>query len=503
MAKRYVLLLASALCVRGQGIDFDALDALNAETNGPHYNQLEGPFVAAAALPGYSDSLSLGNIAIEVPTCGSADTYLGVRIFTSGQFNTTRCLEACSGVGACQFVNVYNLRENSNLVGQFCALYSRAWDASYAYNVGQYRGNSLFTISDSYAFANLLRPATPAQCPDEECKREIVKCFNNGPAQASAYCSQLTPFTTTVATTTPTSTTSIATTVIVATQRTTQTITVTATQTVPSSTTTVSGYYTGNAQQAKRAPSSSSSIVVATPSCIATTNYPPDRITSACSCIGVPAKTVRVTQTAAAMTTTNTNTVRATTTVTVATTSVTTTVTVTGGVATATLPAATPSPLDFEAADQSGTWTWATNNPQGWDLGVVSTPDRTNQPTRAFRVVDSQYLGFAVLTSVQGFNLQPGATYQLSLLVQTTVLDAGNTASRIYLSMFSSTGNCGAAFNPISGGVPAGNGWYRFSFNFVVVQQQDTNCKIGVTYTRNQGTATHYVDNFSVAKISN
>ncbi|KAK7959247.1 uncharacterized protein PG986_004101 [Apiospora aurea] len=56
---------------------------------------------------------------------------------------------------------------------------------------------------------------------------------------------------------------------------------------------------------------------------------------------------------------------------------------------------------------------------------------------------------------------ETGAMGIQSLLVQTTVLDAGNTASRIYLNMFSSTGNCGAAFNPIAGGVPAGNGWYR------------------------------------------
>ncbi|KAK8029701.1 hypothetical protein PG993_010992 [Apiospora rasikravindrae] len=244
-----------------------------------------------------------------------------------------------------------------------------------------------------------------------------------------------------------------------------------------------------NAQQGKRAPTSSSFTAAATPSCVATQSYPPNRITSACSCFGVPAKTVSVTQTADATTTTSTNTVRETTTVTVATTHVTTTVT-------ATVPAPTPSPLDFEAADQSSSWTWSSNTAQGWDLQVVSTPDRTNQPTRAFRVVNSQYLGFAVLQSVQGFNLQPGATYQISLLVQTTVLDGGNTASRVNLNLFSSTGSCGGPWSPL------GNGWYRFGYSFNVVQQEDTNCRIGVTYARNQGTATHYVDNFSVVKVN-
>ncbi|KAK8067668.1 hypothetical protein PG996_006780 [Apiospora saccharicola] len=207
MAKRVAIFLASALCARGQGIDFEALDALNAETNGPHYNQLEGPFdvASAAAIPGHSDLVSLGNLAISVPTCGSADTYLGVRIFPSGVFNITRCAEACSGVSACQFVNVYNLNAGSDLVGQFCALYSRSWDGSYGYNVGQYRDGVLYTISNSYGFSNLGRLAVPGFCPDEECKREIVQCFNNDRSQADAYCSQLTPFTTTVATVTPTS----------------------------------------------------------------------------------------------------------------------------------------------------------------------------------------------------------------------------------------------------------------------------------------------------------
>ncbi|KAK8074168.1 hypothetical protein PG994_005067 [Apiospora phragmitis] len=500
MAKRYALFLASALCVLSQGIDFEALDALNAETNGPHYNQLEGPFVPAGAVPGYSDLVSLGSVAIQVPMCGSADTYLGVRIFPSGQFNATRCADACSSVSACQYVNGYNLHAGSDLVGQFCALYSRGWDVSYGYNVRQYRGNVLYTISDSYVLSNLGRLPVPVQCPDEECKREIVQCFQYAPSQAGAYCSQLTPSTTTVATTTPTSTMSVATTVIVATQRTTRTLTDTTTQTVPSATTTVTGYYSRSPQQMKRA--TPTSFVVSTPACVATQSYPPDRITSACSCFGVPAKTVSVTSTASSTTVTNTNTVQATTTIEVATTHVTTTVTTTTGVATVTLPAATPSALDFEAADQSGTWSWYNNNPAGWDGQVVSTQSRYSQPTRAFRVINSQYLGFGYLSTVQAFNLQPGATYQFTMFVSTTVLDAGNTASRLYVQLSSSTGSCGGSWSPLSNGVPAGNGWYRFSYTFVAQQQTDTKCKISINYTRNQVTATHYVDDFSISKVN-
>ncbi|KAK8102286.1 hypothetical protein PG984_015432 [Apiospora sp. TS-2023a] len=455
MAKRVALFLASALCVRSQGIEFEALDALNAETNGPHYNQLEGPFVAsAAAIQGYSDPVSLGNLAISVPTCGSADTYLGVRIFTSGQFNTTLCTDACSSVSACQFVNVYNLYAGSNLVGQFCALYSRSWDASYSYNIGQYRGGDLYTISDSYGFSNLGRLAVPASCPDEECKREIVQCLNNNRPQAADYCSNLTPFTTTVATVTPTSLHYC---------RRCHPVNYSDNYRYHDPNGPLVHLYRdrllfGHRAAATETGSRRPDLVYGGHARLHRQHQlPPDRITSACSCFGVPAQTVSVTSTAPAATVTNTNTFQATTTIEVATTHVTTTVTTTTGVVTVSVPAPTPSPLDFEAADQSGTWQWSSNNPNGWSMQVVPTANRTGQATRSFEVVNSQYLGFAILQQVQSFYLQPGATYQVTLYAHATVMGSGNSITNVYLQMVTATGySCGPTWNPLPNGGAGG-----------------------------------------------
>ncbi|KAK8073453.1 hypothetical protein PG994_004352 [Apiospora phragmitis] len=386
MARLFALLL-SALCVRGQGIDWEAVDRLNAETGGSHHIQLQEPVVAAAAPPGYSALVSLVNQAISVPTCGSADTYLGVRISTSGPFNTTWCTEACNTVNGCQFINTYNLRQNGNVIGQFCALYTRAWDVSYGYNIGQYRGNDLYTISDSYVSFNGVLPL-PATCPDEECKREIFSCFKSSP-QARDYCSALTPSTTTVTTTTPSATATTSTTYVAATMAVTATSTSTVTQTVPSSTTTATGYYSDPPTQQKRAPSTPT---IATPGCIATQSFPPDRIASACSCLGVPASTVNVTYTAPTATATSTVSIPATTTVTVATVWQTTTTTTTTGVQTVTVPAPTPANQDFQQGTQQTTWEWSASD-QGWTLGIVQTPDLNNNPTWAFNAASAQNAG--------------------------------------------------------------------------------------------------------------
>ncbi|KAK7972576.1 hypothetical protein PG988_006710 [Apiospora saccharicola] len=273
------------------------------------------------------------------------------------------------------------------------------------------------------------------------------------------------------------------------------------TQTVPSSTTTVTGYYSGSPPQLKRAVAAP-----ATPSCIATQSYPPDRITSACSCFGVPAQTVSITSTAPATTVTNTNTFQATTTIEVATTHATTTLTTTSGVATVAAPATTPSPLDFESANFAASWTWDNNNPAGWSGQVVSTPSRNGQPTRAFQVVNSQNAGFGILQMVQSFYLQPGATYQLTLYVKSpAAMGAGNSATNIFAQMVTTTGyGCGGPWEPVSGGVARGNGWFLYHFSFVPQpgDGRTYSCRIQVGYTRNAATVTHLVDDFNLQKLN-
>ncbi|KAK7981423.1 hypothetical protein PG988_003661 [Apiospora saccharicola] len=497
MSRLFALLL-SALCVRGQGIDWEAVDRLNAETGGSHYIQLQDPVIAAAAPPGYSALVSLVNQAISVPTCGSADTYLGVRISTSGQFNTTWCTDVCDTVNGCQFINTYNLRQNGNVMGQFCALYTRAWDVSYGYNLGQYRGNDLYTISDSYISFKGRLPL-PATCPDEECKREIFSCFRSSP-QARDYCSALTPYTTTVASTTPSATATTSTTYVAATMAVTATSTSTVTQTVPS-TTTMTGYYSDPPSQQKRAPSTST---VATPGCIATQSFPPDRITSACSCLGVPARTVSVTSTAPTATVTSTASVPSTTAATVATVWQTTTTTATS-VRTVWVPAPTPANQNFEQGTQQTTWVWSASD-VGWTLGLVQTPDPDGNPTWAFNAASAQNTrGVAAIDTAfeHRFLLRAGPTYRVSLDVKTTALNLNrNIATDILFLSSTADGHfCGGPWDPLTNGVALGNGWHRYTMDFVVPQAQQGYCD-AYTLFRTQGIpGNHFVDNYSIVRL--
>jgi hypothetical protein len=118
---------------------------------------------ASIAQPaGYSSPTPLGNAAIDVPPC--QNTYLGVKIFTSGPFDASLCAAACSATSeyntqqgipqTCQFFDTYVLYDEGRAVGQYCAMYSQSYDASYATNVGQYRGDDYYTIGYSYTFSN-------------------------------------------------------------------------------------------------------------------------------------------------------------------------------------------------------------------------------------------------------------------------------------------------------------------------------------------------------------
>ncbi|TKA80898.1 hypothetical protein B0A55_01662 [Friedmanniomyces simplex] len=133
-----------------------------------------------ATPPGFQPPASLGNAAINAPLdCGGHDTYMGVKTFTAGPFDAGLCAAACSsqsqynlayppqgGVAqTCQFFNTYVLYNGSQSVGQYCALYNETWPASYATNVGQWRGEDHFTVGYSYAFSNTTGGADqPARC---------------------------------------------------------------------------------------------------------------------------------------------------------------------------------------------------------------------------------------------------------------------------------------------------------------------------------------------------
>lgn len=118
---------------------------------------------------GYSAAVPLASAAINAPLdCAGKDTYMGVKIFSTGPFDAARCAAACSAQSAynlrhppkdkpaqtCQFFNTYVLYKNAEPVGQYCSLYSETWAPAFATNRGQSRGSDRYTIEYSFAFSN-------------------------------------------------------------------------------------------------------------------------------------------------------------------------------------------------------------------------------------------------------------------------------------------------------------------------------------------------------------
>ncbi|WQF87073.1 Putative carbohydrate-binding, CenC, Galactose-binding-like domain superfamily [Colletotrichum destructivum] len=331
------------------------------------------------------------------------------------------------------------------------------------------------------------------------CNRDnLFRCFidQRYSTQASAYCAGLTPFTTTVATTTATETSTVWTDVVVSTRTDTVTSTTTVfTATVPSTTATVTGFYGSGPQKMKRAEAA------APPKCLTNgVTYPASRITSACSCIDVPAQTVSVTYTAGTATVTDTLTSLLTASATATVWETVSTVT-TAGVATVTVPPAALSNLDFEQGNLNG-WTYYDNNDAGWDGDVVSVAGANGQPTRAFRVINRQYLGFADLrTTNQYFRLKAGSRYRVSMSGKTTST-ASNTLPNVSLNV-NTRSNFGINANwyPLQNGVGLGNGWYRFSGEFTVPAQYEGDFVVAIGFTRSQNYVEHFVDNIAIEQI--
>ncbi|TGO20685.1 hypothetical protein BPAE_0274g00050 [Botrytis paeoniae] len=129
-----------------------------------------------APIPGYGNAQYLGNAAINAPyDSQGCNTYMGSTIFSTGPFDASLCGAYCSAqskynlehppsdgspVKTCQFFNTYLLYVNdlSHTQGQYCAIYSEAWDSSYATNVGQYRGSDHYLIGLSYTYTNATDP---------------------------------------------------------------------------------------------------------------------------------------------------------------------------------------------------------------------------------------------------------------------------------------------------------------------------------------------------------
>jgi hypothetical protein len=121
---------------------------------------------------GFTDPIALPDAAIISPNdCNGDNSYLGYENVgtANATFDHSLCLAACTRKtnyalahppknGAapqlCKFYNTYLLMRNGTSTGQVCAMYSQSWDASYATNVGQYRGVNKYTISQSWMSSN-------------------------------------------------------------------------------------------------------------------------------------------------------------------------------------------------------------------------------------------------------------------------------------------------------------------------------------------------------------
>jgi hypothetical protein len=94
----------------------------------------------------YQPAVALGNAAINAPLdCNGNNTFMGVKIFTTGPFDASLCAAACSAQSdyniahppkngipqTCQFFNTYLLYNGTHSVGQYCSLYSETWPASF------------------------------------------------------------------------------------------------------------------------------------------------------------------------------------------------------------------------------------------------------------------------------------------------------------------------------------------------------------------------------------
>ncbi|KAF7940205.1 uncharacterized protein EAE98_000332 [Botrytis deweyae] len=182
-----------------------------------------------APIPGYGNAQYLGNAAINARyDLEGCNTYMGSTIFSTGPFDASLCAAYCSAqlkynlehppsdgspVKTCQFFNTYLLYVNdlSHTQGHYCAIYSEAWDSSYATNVGQYRGSDHYLIGLSYTYTNATNPGLTSgdkTCAVAQASVEISY------SSLQPYCSTLLGFATDAITTSTTITSTFTSTVV-------------------------------------------------------------------------------------------------------------------------------------------------------------------------------------------------------------------------------------------------------------------------------------------------
>lgn len=169
--------------------------------------------VAARHVPGYTFMESLGNAAIDPPLdCNGDGTYFGSHVFTDGDFDVGKCAALCTAnLKHCKFFNTYILYKNHHPQGQYCTMYTQAWDSSYL----RQNGKEQYGIGWSYTFRNATDAGYPI-CPAdiaylEDCGQEFCTSFISHTPVSTVTTTIYTGATTTtdVRTTTETSTTTV------------------------------------------------------------------------------------------------------------------------------------------------------------------------------------------------------------------------------------------------------------------------------------------------------
>ncbi|KAH6685477.1 hypothetical protein F5X68DRAFT_233223 [Plectosphaerella plurivora] len=335
---------------------------------------------------------------------------------------------------------------------------------------------------------------------EKACNRDnLLRCVvdTRYSAQASAFCAELTPFTTTVATVTATDTVTETLDLVVQTDVVVLHSTTTVyTATVPETIITITAPYGSAPTVVKRNASDGPS---QPPKCLTNvaTPYPASRITSACSCIDVPASTISATFTAGTVTATETvtNELIATTTVTDWETASTQLV---SGTSTISVPHPTLINMDFESGTTEG-WGQRWGHPNFlYDVVSIAGPSG-NPNNKALRIHNIGYLGDSSWITTQPLIFESGATYRIAFVGKSTIAGAISRLS-IYVR---GRGNVVTSQNyyRLGGGMPLPNGWTQYSYDFLIPASKGGPAEILFGVERFQSTVSHYLDDFVIARL--
>jgi hypothetical protein len=168
--------------------------------------------LATQSADGYKQ-VELKNRAINSPLdCNNQGSYMGYKLFVENAFDAKLCATACKETNKwalehppaegkpqlCRYFNTYILLKNGVSQGQYCSMYTQEWDASFATNDGQYRGDDHYTIQYSFGFTDKSDDGAPV------CPNDLTYLQASGQEFCSSFIGYAQPTTTATATATTT-----------------------------------------------------------------------------------------------------------------------------------------------------------------------------------------------------------------------------------------------------------------------------------------------------------